>query len=203
MISRDSIQLQNSNLMLRAATMLAPGELIAQSKLMRQDASCMVGHAFHLCLPNAFVERLERRDARHAVRFTLYPSPKGVVVLCVTLQVGGMQLRTIASCNDPKVRTWLAWLVARGRTQWLLEIEESSQVAWVHYPISIDDPLGLFLHTSRVVELEAFHEAVEVALVAAELGRPESVPTLVAGCPVEDIVLALVTRANSKLGGLE
>ena len=176
--------------LVRSVNVMKPPEVRAQAAQMRQDASIMRGHAFRLQLPDAVVKTLEQQGERHAVQVSVYPSPRGVAVICATLQVGSVQMRTVCNANDVGTRGWLSSVLQLNQANWFIDVEGSKQVVWVHREMQFSDPLELLMSLSQSVHLTQDEEAYEVAFVATAIAELGALPSFLEGVSIETLVLA-------------
>lgn len=182
---------QSIQALISHVTVLTPEQVAEEARTMRQRPTVMRGYAFGLQLPEPVVSVLEQQNARSNIRLSVYPSPRGVAVLCVTLQVEGAQLRTVCNGNEKGVQRWLSGVISTGRANWLLDIEGGKQVAWASQALPIPDPYRLLMSLHESEQLASHHETLEVGTVAAELAAPEAVPSLIPGVELDTLVMGV------------
>lgn len=187
--------------LVRPAVVMKPPEVREQAAEMRQDASIMHGHAFRLQLPEAVVTALERTDAPRAAMLAVLLSPKGVAVVCVTLQVGGLQMRTVCNGNDACARGWLSDVLERAQVNWFLDIEGTQQVAWVSTSVQLTDTYKFLMALHESAHLAVADEAIEVATVGVSLALPEAVPSLIEGVDIDTLVIAAQPQTRGHAAG--
>ena len=182
---------QDIQALISNVTVLTPEQVADEARSMRQQATVMRGHAFGLQLPDTVVKILEQPHARSGIRLSIYPSPRGVAVLCVTLQVAGTQIRTVCNGNERSVQRWLSGVISTGHANWLLDIEGGQQVAWVSKALPVPDPYRLLMSLHESEQLSSHHETLELGIVSAELAALEVVPSLVPGVALDTLVMAV------------
>ena len=184
--------------LLSHVTVLTPEQVAAEAVSMRQEDSVMNGYAFGLQLPNPIVRDLKERNARSNIRLSINPSPRGIAVLCVTLQITGTQIRTVCNGNEKGVQRWLSGLMLSGNANWLLNIEGSPQVAWVSKDLQIPDPYKLLASLYESKRLGSYEETLETGTVAAELSALDAVPSLIPGVELDTLVMALQFQGRAE-----
>lgn len=180
-----------SDHLIRPALVMSPIELREEALTLVQDASEMQGHAIAMRLPERLIRQFERARNKR-MRLSIYPSPRGVMVACFTLQADGAQVRTVADCRNESVQHWLRSLSEDRKAQLLVEIEESEQVGWVCQEVAIPSLGDLLACAKQTSTLNFVDQFAEFALMAAELGKPETLESLVPGHSVSTTVIALV-----------
>lgn len=172
-------------------TILTPEQVAKEASAMRQQALVMRGYALGLQLPDSVVRTLEQPEAQSNIRLSIFPSPRGVAVLCATLQVEGTQVRTVCNGSDTSVQRWLNGVLSSRCANWLIDIEGAQQVAWISKALQIRDPYRLLMVLHESERLASHHETEEVGVVAAELVELDVVPTLIEGVDVNTLVMAV------------
>jgi len=145
-------------------------------------------------LPLATGEHLVHSDADRAMQIIWYGMPGGPLVVAAILQVGDVQLRSIAGGPEVAIQNWLTWLSAARCAHWFLNGDAVGHHLWLSHEQERNELI------SEVPGMAASHAAgqgracdiEDVGRVAVELGRPESklVRSLLPGQEVKTLVVS-------------
>ena len=177
-----------------------PRKLILTSALLYKPGDALKragvddGWVTSVAIPPDVSGQLTRSGDARAMRVYSYGGAAGPLTVCVTLQVGRIQLRSLACGAEESVREWLAWLRAARRARWLLVSQEPGQSQTFSHAMDADAmPVGEQSFVVLGAEDRDRKPSLEnVGRVAVELGRPLStlVGTLLPGWPVETLVVS-------------
>jgi len=179
---------------------LTSAKLYKSDEILRRTG-LPAGWVTVISIPAKAAEQLIHSDAGRAMKIISFGTPAaGPLTVCVVLQVGDAQLRSIACGEEADIRDWLAWLGETRRAQWLIYCRDGGSGLWLCHEHdknapSSDDAAMVSLgpeNPGRICDIE------EVGRITVELGRPRStiIGSLLPGLSVETL---LVSAAGSLL----
>jgi len=179
---------------LTSAMLYKPDELLKHSGIAG-------GWVTVISIPAKAAEHLVHSDDDRAMTVISYGTPAaGPLTVCVILQVGDTQLRSIACGEEADIRDWLVWLDATRRAQWLIYCRDGGRGLWLSHEHDKNAPSS---HDTAMVSLgpenpDRICDIEEVGRITVELGRPRStlIGSLLPGLSVETL---LVSAAGSLL----
>lgn len=178
----------------RRGTVLLPEALQSALRGLKERKP-MTERALALAVPNWLVDAFERQTATLLLRLAVFPTVDGAdKLLTVTLQCDSAQLRIALLLSEPAVQEYLADAVPAGRLCFVLGIEHSTQNAAMAAGLSEEEARWLRQNAigARPGPM-GLAPAVQLAIVQT---HPSTVPSLVDGQPVRDVVSALVTNQS-------
>jgi len=182
------------------ATFPLPRKIILTSALLYKPdavlkrAGLAGGWVSVISIPPEAAEQLIDSKADRAMQVLHHGRPGGPLTVCVVLQAGGTQLRSVACGKEADIHDWLSWLDETKRAHWLIYRRDGGRSRWLSHERESNaagsrEPAMVSIGTDgpdRTCDIE------EVGSIAVELGRPASkfIGSLLPGQAVETLVVS-------------
>ena len=128
----------------RFGAILAPDELEAELRPLKQRPSPMASCALAAEAPNWLIDRFDPQGPGLAHRLVTYPTvDRRDHLLALLLQCGGVQLRWLMQLSDPGVQRFLLDALEHDALTMLMSIENTRQMAAMGVPFELFEPQSL------------------------------------------------------------
>lgn len=145
--------------------------------------------ALDTALANADAKAIATKT-KAQLRFSVYSSPCGVKVICLSAQVGATQLRVLLRANEPATFTWLDSCIACEQVLIRIHDVELGRTHAICGPLWIQDVSALLGVIREPVPCSESQRTLGTGWVTQHLSEPDDLASA-NGTPVERVVLCV------------
>lgn len=165
---------------------LTPDQIRAECQTLKR-APDLNEYVLYADLPERCVAPYEDASLPQSVRFTVFPSPSGVMHGAVTMQAGTNQMRFLVSFAEENTVRLLDQAIVSSRIFVAMNVRETDQLAVTALPY-------VFNNVERLRSLVAVQPSVDdetkvadASFIVRELMRPEALGSSLRGVEVREV----------------